>query len=55
MANLISIVILAVIISAAALYIYKARKKGVKCIGCPEGKHCGRSCDSCCGCSGCQK
>ena len=42
------------IIGGAALYIYKAKKKGIKCIGCPEGATCGGNCSSgCSGCSGC--
>ncbi len=44
MTDLIAVVILAVIIGAAALYVYKAKKRGVKCIGCPSG--------GCAGCSG---
>ena len=38
------IVILAVVVAAAARYIYKAKKSGAKCIGCAAG-------NSCCGCS----
>lgn len=41
------------IIGGAALYIYKAKKKGIKCIGCPEGANCGGNCSGgCAGCSG---
>lgn len=32
--------ILVVIIVAAALYVYKAKKSGKKCIGCPDGCSC---------------
>ena len=32
--------IIAVIIGAALLYIRKNRKKGVKCIGCPDSAFC---------------
>ncbi len=39
--------ILALIIGGAVFYIYKAKKSGKKCIGCPDGC----SCDSkSCGC-----
>ena len=57
MADFMIIVILAVVVAAAARYIYKAKKSGVKCIGCPSGKTCGKqtacsgSCASCSGCS----
>ena len=53
MANLIVLIILAVIIGCAIRYIYKAKKHGVKCIGCPDGTSCSGKCSSCsCGCSG---
>ena len=29
-----------VIIAAAAFYVYKAKKSGKKCIGCPDGCSC---------------
>ena len=47
MIDYIVIGILVVIIAAAALYVYKAKKSGKKCIGCPDGCSCGKSC--CCG------
>ena len=52
MQDLIIIVILAVIVGLAARYVYKAKKSGHKCIGCPDGccskKGDGSSCS--CGC-----
>jgi len=56
MTDIIIIAILAAVIGGAARYVYKAKKNGAKCIGCPDG---GCSCsagkgDACgCGC-GCQ-
>ena len=50
MADLIVIAIVAVIVGAAACYIYKAKKRGVKCIGCPAAKN--GTCGGNCGCSG---
>ena len=48
MIDYIVIGILAVIIAAAAFYVYKAKKSGKKCIGCPEGCACSRGgCGSC--------
>jgi len=44
--NLILIVVLLAILVAAAGYVYKAKKRGVKCIGCPAGSKCG-SCSGC--------
>ena len=42
MTDAIIIAVLLVIIGAAAWYVYKAKKSGKKCIGCPDG---------CCSCS----
>ena len=51
MANFIIIAAVALIIGFAARYIYKEKKSGHKCIGCPNGCSCssgGCGCD--CGC-----
>ena len=40
MDNLIVIGILLVILGAAVLYIWKEKKKGRGCIGCPDAGHC---------------
>ena len=47
MEDIIIIVILAVVLGLAALYIYKQKKKGSKCIGCPYAKSgsCNCSCN----------
>ena len=41
--------IIVVILGLAVLYIRKARKKGVKCIGCPDGSKCAGRCAGCSG------
>lgn len=46
MKNLILVIILLVILAAAAGYIYKAKKRGATCIGCPQAGKCG-SCGGC--------
>lgn len=43
LANLIIILILAAIVGAAAIYIYKEKKKGNRCIGCPAAGTCPRA------------
>lgn len=54
MENLIIILVVAAIVGIAAGYIYRAKKRGVKCIGCPDGATCSGSCGSCSGsCGGC--
>ncbi|MBQ5328686.1 MAG: FeoB-associated Cys-rich membrane protein [Oscillospiraceae bacterium] len=53
MENIIIIVILAVIVGLAGWYIYKAKKSGKKCIGCPEGCSCSAK-NTGCACSCCE-
>lgn len=51
--DILIIAILVVIIGAAVWYIYKSKKSGKKCIGCPDsGCSCsGGACSGCgCGC-----
>ena len=48
MTNLILIAVLAVIVGLAARYVYKARKSGAKCIGCPVEGGCAGTCGSTC-------
>ena len=50
MENVILIFVLAVILGGAIAYIVVAKRKGVKCIGCPSGGSCGQNCGSCNGC-----
>lgn len=38
--------IIILILGLAIAYIIKAKKDGVKCIGCPAGKTCGGHCPS---------
>ena len=51
MVNLIAFVAVALIVGGAAGYVYKEKKRGVRCVGCPDGGTCGGNCS---GCSGCQ-
>lgn len=44
--DIIIVAVLAVILGFAIWYIRRAKKKGVKCIGCPSGGNCA-------GCGGC--
>ena len=48
--NIVIIAVVAMIIALAALYIYKAKKSGKKCIGCPDSGSCTHNCGSCGGC-----
>ncbi len=52
MDNFIIIAIIVLIIGFAAFYVYKAKKSGKKCIGCPDGCSCSsknNGCSCCCG------
>ncbi len=50
MKDFVVLIIVAVIVVLACLYIYKAKKNGKKCIGCPYADKCGKNEQlSCCG------
>lgn len=46
MKDIILVVVLLIIVAVAGLYIYKAKKSGTTCIGCPHSKSCHSK--SCC-------
>ena len=50
MSNFIVLLVIGLIVGNAAGYIYKAKKRGVKCIGCPDAPSCGGNCSGCSGC-----
>ena len=47
--NIILIALLVLIVALSGLYVYKAKKSGAKCVGCPAGRECGKN-GGCCGC-----
>ena len=47
MDNLIAILIIVLIVTAALIYVIKAKKSGNKCIGGPQGCNCDKK--GCCG------
>ncbi len=51
MADLIIVIVLLVILGVAVAYIVKAKKSGVKCIGCPAGADCAHKCQGASGCA----
>lgn len=55
MVNIIVTVILCVIVGSAGVYIHKSRKRGVKCIGCPDANVCAArsQAENTSGCGGC--
>lgn len=44
MIDLILVAVLVVIVAAAGRYVYKAKKRGAGCIGCPVGGGCSGMC-----------
>lgn len=40
MADVIAVIILVVLIGGAAVYLIRAKRNGVKCVGCPAGGNC---------------
>ena len=53
MGDFVVIVILLLVIGAAVAYIIKAKKSGVKCIGCPAAGTCAHKNNGTSGCGGC--
>ncbi len=47
MINAILWIIVGAILGGAVLYIIRAKKKGVKCIGCPMAEKCSGNCGNC--------
>ena len=50
MENFIVIAVILLILCCAIAYIVKAKKKGVKCVGCPYAETCGKSKNDCGSC-----
>ena len=44
MANIIGIAVLAVLVGLAAGYLYKEKKRGARCVGCPYCSSCSGTC-----------
>ena len=54
MSDYIVIGIVTLLVGCAIFYIIRQKKKGAKCIGCPDAKKCSGNCSGCtgnCGCS----
>lgn len=48
MENIIVIAIVLCVIGSIVLYLYRAKKRGEACIGCPYAKQCGGACSGSC-------
>ncbi len=47
MDDIVAIIVVAFIIGLAVYYIYKSKKRGQKCIGCPYANECMKKADTC--------
>ena len=47
MENIIILLVVGMVVGAAAGYIWKEKRKGVKCVGCPYASGCGGNCSGC--------
>lgn len=50
MTDYIIIAVLIIIVGAASAYLVRAKKRGVKCVGCPDGATCSSKCGGECHC-----
>lgn len=41
MENIVIVLIVAGVVGLAGRYLWKSKKRGVKCVGCPDGHSCG--------------
>lgn len=53
MINVVLVLIIIAIVGGALAYIRKEKKRGVRCVGCPDGGKCGGKCSCCIEDDGC--
>ena len=47
MVNFVLVLVIVVIVGSAIAYIRKEKKRGVRCVGCPDSGTCGGNCSGC--------
>ena len=50
MEDIVILLIVGLIVGLAAGYVWRAKKRGAKCIGCPDSGACSGNCSCCGGC-----
>ena len=50
MKDLLLVIIIALILGLVIFYLWRAKKKGIKCVGCPDSGSCSGKCAGCSGC-----
>ena len=53
MKDIVITIVLVLVLALSVGYIVKAKKNGVKCIGCPSSNDCTGHCGCSCGCEDC--
>ena len=48
--DIIIIIAIALVVGGASFYIIRAKRRGQRCIGCPDAKTCSGNCSSCHAC-----
>ncbi len=52
MEDFLVLAVLTIILVSAIIYVARAKKKGVKCVGCPNAKNCSKNTENgSCGCN----
>ena len=49
--DIIIIIAIALVVGGASFYIIRAKRRGQRCIGCPDAKTCSGNCSACHACS----
>lgn len=50
--DILIIAVIVVILGSAILFLRRAKKKGIKCVGCPDSSTCSDNCGNCSGSCG---
>ena len=50
--DILIIAVIVVILGSAILFLHRAKKKGIKCVGCPDSSTCSGNCGNCSGSCG---
>jgi len=50
MVTVLAVLVILTIVGLALLYVIKEKRRGVKCIGCPDGATCPHAKNGCCSC-----
>lgn len=49
--DILIVALIVLILGGAIWFLHRAKKKGVKCVGCPDGGKCNGGCSACASCN----